>query len=70
MEAECLLIAADYALEQGRAVLAVPGRLDDELSRGCNQLIAQGAGVILSPESLQNRYFPILGHKKRIKCLT
>ena len=45
------LITADYALEQGRTVLAVPGRLDDELSRGCNELIAQGAGVILSPES-------------------
>lgn len=61
------LIAADYALEQGRAVLAVPGRLDDELSRGCNELIAQGAGVILSPESFAEQVFPDFRQQKKNK---
>ena len=46
------LITADYACEQGRDIFAVPGRLEDELSAGCNELIAQGAGIALNPESL------------------
>lgn len=44
------LITADFALEQGRDVYALPGRVTDSLSCGCNRLIAQGAGVILSVE--------------------
>lgn len=44
------LITADFAAEQGRDILAVPGRLEDELSRGCNELIFQGAGIAISPE--------------------
>ncbi len=42
------LITMDYALEQGKDIYAVPGRITDELSRGCNALIAQGAGMITS----------------------
>ncbi len=44
------LITVDCALEQGKTVFAVPGRVTDRLSEGCNELIAQGAGVALSPE--------------------
>lgn len=40
------LITADFALEQGKDVYAVPGRLDDALSEGCNDLIRQGAGIL------------------------
>lgn len=46
------LITVDMALEQGREVYALPGRVTDVLSRGCNRLIKQGAGMILSPEDL------------------
>lgn len=42
------LITADLAMEQGREVYALPGRISDPLSRGCNALIRQGAGVICS----------------------
>ena len=40
------LITADYALEQGKDIYAVPGRMYDALSEGCNNLIRQGAGII------------------------
>lgn len=63
------LITADCALEQGRSVMAVPGRLDDELSRGCNALIAQGAGVILSAESFCEQIFPDYRQQKKRKAL-
>lgn len=44
------LITADLALEQGKEIYALPGRVTDSLSHGCNRLIRQGAGIILSPE--------------------
>lgn len=46
------LITADMALEQGRDVYALPGPVDSALSRGCHQLIRQGAGILISPEIL------------------
>lgn len=46
------LITADMALEQGRDVYALPGPVDSRLSRGCHQLIRQGAGILISPEVL------------------
>lgn len=46
------LITADFALEQGKDIYAVPGRLTDELSQGCLNLIKQGAGVADSPQTI------------------
>lgn len=44
------MITADFALEQGRDIYAVPGRIFDSLSAGCNNLIRQGAGIISNTE--------------------
>lgn len=65
------LITVDCALEQGRSVYALPGRVDDALSQGCNRLIAQGAGIACSPDMLleelkieRNRHVsPVPGEK-------
>lgn len=46
------LITADTALEQGKDVYALPGPINSRLSMGCNRLIRQGAGILLSPEEL------------------
>ncbi|MCR5755812.1 MAG: DNA-processing protein DprA [Acetatifactor sp.] len=44
------LITVDMALEQGKDVYVTPGRITDRLSDGCNRLLEQGAGVVLSPK--------------------
>lgn len=51
------LITADQALEQGKEVFVVPGRITDPLSAGCNRLIAQGAGIITNLEEFLNEHF-------------
>ncbi len=43
-------ITVEMALEQGREIYAVPGRVTDRLSDGCNKMIKDGAHVFLSPE--------------------
>jgi len=46
------LITADMALEQGKDVYALPGPCNSRLSKGCHNLIRQGAGILLSPREL------------------
>lgn len=61
------LITADCALEQGRAVYALPGRVDEPLSAGCNRLISQGAGVACSPEYLLEELKILCGKKELVE---
>ena len=46
------LITADFALDQGKDIFAVPGRVTDVRSKGCLNLIRQGAGVADSPQAV------------------
>lgn len=48
------LITVDYALEQGKDIYALPGRITDNVSCGCNKLIYQGAEMIYSIEEFVN----------------
>ncbi len=46
------LITVDQALEQGKEIFALPGRFGDELSKGTNELIKNGANIITDIEDL------------------
>ena len=46
------LITADFALEQGREVFAVPGNVLSPVSRGTNRLIQNGAYAMISPQDV------------------
>jgi DNA processing protein len=46
------LITVDMGLEQGKNIYAVPGRITDRLSSGCNNLIKMGAKVVTSPQDI------------------
>ena len=59
------LITAQWALEQGKAVFALPGPVNEELSMGCHRLIYDGAGIAFSPEILLEELG--INCKKKIK---
>lgn len=59
------LITAELALEQGKDVMVVPGRVTDSLSEGCNKLISEGAQIITNIEDILN-YMGIRNAKKNI----
>ena len=66
------LITADMALEQGRDVYALPGPVNSSLSDGCNRLIRQGAGMLLTPKVLLEEWgmsdsVKMIGSKKADK---
>ena len=57
------LNTAHTALEQGRDVFAVPGGIDAPMSRGCNQLIREGAGLVTDAWDLLREYQAVYPEK-------
>lgn len=52
------LLTAQYALEQGRDVFAIPGHPLDPRARGCNKLIKNGAILVETIEDIQGEMLP------------
>ena len=65
------LITADQALEQGKDIFVIPGRIGDTLSEGCNQLIRQGAFLVTKPADIVEYYETngVIARRKRTKKL-
>ncbi|MCR5607518.1 MAG: DNA-processing protein DprA [Lachnospiraceae bacterium] len=55
------LITADIGLEQGKDIFAIPGRINDELSYGCNNLIRFGAVPVSCISDIIEEYSRIFG---------
>lgn len=59
------LITVSFGLEYGKNIYAVPGRIDDVLSEGCNYLIKEGAKLTVSAADILEDIKEVLPKKKK-----
>ncbi len=52
------LITVDMGLEQGKDIYALPGKVTDRLSGGCNNLIKMGAKLVTAPKDILEDFLP------------
>ena len=62
------LMTADQALDQGRSVFAVPGRIDSQASRGTHRLIKGGARLVEDIDDVLQEFEFLITPEKRSKA--
>ncbi len=61
------LITVSMALDQGREIYALPGRVTDSLSTGCNRLIWEGATPLVRPYDFVDDFLKKTGFTCNVK---
>jgi DNA processing protein len=59
------LITARLSGEQGREIFAIPGSIHNPLTRGCHQLIRQGAKLVETADALVDELAPLVRHLRQ-----
>lgn len=58
------LTTARHALNQGVDIYALPGRINDPQSAGCNMLISEGCGILLNAGYIVEQLYSKIGYAK------
>jgi len=59
------LISAEHAMEQGREVFAVPGRVDSRTAHGCHRLLREGAKLVENVDDVLEELGPLFASASR-----
>jgi DNA processing protein len=62
------MITVNQALEQGRTVMAIPGRIDSPSSSGCHRLVREGARLVTTTDEVIEELQDLLPRKPEVSA--